>query len=391
MRNNSGSANGTKFLLTAVLGLAEFSRGALVVALLANYVTGPLAAPLTVVGWALAAHYFLDTLFRGPSGWVVDRWGPARVLTVGVAVELTALVGLMNAHTVFWVVFWVGVFGVGTATHWPSVVTGTNRLSAETSRASSMSVVFAAWLAGSGLGPMVVNFMMGGHDREAFSLLVVVDVLAWVLTLSVRNDQLIPREVAHHPVQQWLGTLWPFRFILPGMFLQNMTLGLMLPILEPYVNRVLHLSHWQFAELLVAAGAMTVLLLWPMGRVTDQYGLRVPLIGGFFTAGAALSLLGFTRYFFALVVLGGILGFSYAMILPSWNAFLGKLVPKSIEGWHWGIFMTVEGLGMAIGPLVGTRLFEAASWAPFLFSAAVLVMMGAFYWWFPFDAYWTAR
>ncbi|MCY0877470.1 MAG: MFS transporter [Firmicutes bacterium] len=381
----------TQALLTLVLGLAEFARGALVVALLADYVTGPLAAPLTVVGWALAVHYLLDTLFRGPSGWVVDRVGPARVLTLGLAFEVVAFVGLMNAHHVFWVVFWVGFLGIGTATHWPAVVTGTNRLSRQGSRASSMSLVFAAWLAGAGLGPMVINFLMAGRDRLAFLVLVAVDVAAWLLTLIIRNERLEPRHRVRHPLGQWGSTLWPFRYILPGMFLQNLTLGLLLPILEPYVNRVLKLSHLQFAELLIFAGALTVLLLWPMGRITDRYGQRLPLIGGFFVAGATLVLLAFTRPFYAVALLAGILGFSYAMILPSWNAFLARLVPRSIEGWHWGMFMTIEGLGMAVGPIVGTRLFELAVWVPFVFSAAVLLMMGTFYWMFPFDAYWRVK
>jgi hypothetical protein len=46
---------------------------------------------------------------------------------------------------------------------------------------------------------------------------------------------------------------------------------------------------------------------------------------------------------------------------------------------------------MAVGPIVGTRLFELAVWMPFLFSAAVLLMMGTFYWAFPFDAYWRVK
>lgn len=387
---HSKSKAPSKIFLTTVLGLAEFSRGALVVALLADYVTGPLAAPLTVVGWALACHYLFDTVFRGPSGWLVDRLGPARVLTLGVSIEIASFIGLMNARHVVWVTFWVGFLGIGTATHWPAVVTGTNRLSEKDNRASSMSIVFAAWLAGTGLGPMVINFLLGGRDRRAFLVLVMADLVAWVLTWFVHSQHLTPRPVAHHPPSQWMKSLWPFRFILPGMFLQNMTLGLMLPIIEPYVNQVLHVTHLQFAELLIFGGGLSVLLLWPMGRITDRFGLRVPLIGGFFVAGATLSLLGFTRNFYPLVLLGGILGFSYAMILPSWNAFLGELIPQSIEGWHWGIFMTVEGMGMSVGPLLGTRLFEVAPWLPFVFSAGILLMMGAFYWAFPFDAYWRA-
>jgi len=370
--------------LTVILGLAEFARGALTVSLLAHFVTGPLKAPITVVGWALSSHYFLDTVFRSPAGWLVDRLGPSTVLSVGLALEVVALVGVMHTRHWPWVILWVSVLGIGTASHWPSVVTGTNRLSRRGTRAQSMSVIFAAWLLGSGLGPIVINFFLRGFDQTAFAILIGGDALALALTLLVTHPELNPKPVDEpHRWWQSLGLLWPYRTILPGMMIQNMTLGILLPVLEPYVSRVLHLSHGQFAELLAGGGFITVALLWPMGRFTDRLGIRFPLIGGLFMAAGALVGIMVTRHFWALVGLGGVLGLSYAMILPAWNAFLGRMIPAAVEGSLWGLFMTVEGFGMALGPIIGTRLFEWGAWAPFAFSAAVLGMMGIFYWAYP--------
>ena len=61
------------------------------------------------------------------------------------------------------------------------------------------------------------------------------------------------------------------------------------------------------------------------------------------------------------------------------NGFLAGMIPKEIEGWLWGVFMTVEGMGMAVGPIIGARLFGYRIWAPFVVSAAILLMMGVFY------------
>ena len=71
------------------------------------------------------------------------------------------------------------------------------------------------------------------------------------------------------------------------------------------------------------------------------------------------------------------------MILPSWNAFLAELIPKDIEGWLWGVFMTVEGFGMAVGPILGARLFSLRIWLPFVVSSIILLIMGTFYASFP--------
>ncbi len=366
-------------ILVGILGLAEFARGALIVSLLPAFVTGPLGAPITIVGWALSSHYFLDTVFRGPSGWLVDRIGPPRVLTIGVAVEILALIGAMNTHSPDWIIVFVAILGMGTATHWPAVVTGTNRLTPSDRRASVMGLVFAAWLTGAGLGPVLINFLLEGRDRTAFLVLILADLLAFGLTVVVYDPRLSHIHEAGDRVHHWFKTLKPFRAVLPGMFVQNMTMGVMLPILQPFVSRILHFSHWQFAELLVGSGAFTVALLVPMGRFTDRFGIKVPLIVGFFLAGGSLTAVGLLRDFWPLIFAGGLLGFSYAMILPSWNAFLAGMIPKEIEGWLWGVFMTVEGMGMAVGPIIGARLFGYRIWAPFVVSAAILLMMGVFY------------
>ncbi|WP_053958500.1 MFS transporter [Sulfobacillus thermosulfidooxidans] len=370
-------------LLLIALGLAEFARGALIISLLPAYVTGPLGASLTIVGWALSSHYFLDTVFRGPAGWLVDHIGVPRVLTMGLAIECLSLIGAMNTKHPAMIIVFVALLGVGTATHWPAVVTGTNRLTEPERRASMMGLVFAAWLTGSGLGPVLINFVLGGRDRTAFLVLIAADVVAFAVTIWIADPRLI--QVHHHqPKARHLWhTLWRFRWVIPGTFVQNMTLGLMLPILQPFTTRILHLSHLQFAELLLGSGAFTVLLLVPMGKITDRFGLRVPLVGGFFIAGIALLGIAFFRQFFELTIFGGILGLSYAMILPSWNAFLAGLIPKEIEGWLWGVFMTVEGLGMSVGPIVGTRLFSVRIWLPFVASAVILLIMGSFYASFP--------
>ncbi|MBX5467434.1 MAG: MFS transporter [Firmicutes bacterium] len=370
-------------VLMSILGLAEFSRGALLISLLPAYITGPLAAPLILAGWAVSSHYFLDTVCRGPAGWLVDRVGPARVLTLGLAIEVMALVGAMNTRHPDLVVLFVAVLGVGTASHWPAVVTGVTRLTPSQQRASVMGLVFATWLTGAGIGPVAINFLLGGRDRLAFLILVGADVVAFVATILLTDPRLGAqvRESVHPG--RWVRVLWPYRTIIPGMFLQNMTLGLMMPILQPFTHQVLRLSQWRFAELLLGSGAFTVLLLVPMGRITDRFGLKVPLVGGFFLAGLSLVGLGLIRQFLLVVLIGGLAGLAYAMILPAWNAFLANQIPKEIEGWLWGVFMTVEGLGMAVGPVVGARLFEMAVWAPFLTSAGVLLLMGAYYLWFP--------
>ncbi len=383
--------NPTQWTLIGVLATAEFARTALLVTLLPAFVQGPLRSTLGIAGVAISAHYLLDTAGRSPAGWFVDRFGPRITLIIGVAIEIVALVLAMHAHRPVWLIVFLALMGVGTASHWPAVVTGTNRITPSKYRGAMMGAVFAGWLTGSGLGPVALNFVMGNQltDRFAFEVLIWADLAAFALVLLLNGPRLRefssePR--AHHAARGWR-VIWPLRVVLPGMLVQTMVLGLLMPVLRPLTHRVLHLSQWQFAALLLGAGALTVLLLVPMGRLADHMGLKVPLVGGFWLAAASLLGLAFLRSFWALLGVGALLGLSYSLILPAWNAFLARMIPAEQEGLLWGLFMTVEGIGLTIGPSVGARLFEVAPQAPFLLAAAILVVMGFFYWAFHLPAH----
>ena len=136
---------------------------------------------------------------------------------------------------------------------------------------------------------------------------------------------------------------------------------------------------WQSAAMVIVGGA-TVALLPVSGRLVDRFGARPFLSGGFLLAGMALVLFAAqTRYLPALMFMIA-LGSAYAMILPSWNSLLDRSVDAAKRGAMWGVFMTVEGLGTAVGPLIGGRLWQSVGpRAPFLFSAFLVCSMGVIY------------
>lgn len=71
-----------------------------------------------------------------------------------------------------------------------------------------------------------------------------------------------------------------------------------------------------------------------------------------------------------------IVGISYAMILPGWNTFVSHLVPKGERGAVWGFFLTLQGSGMVVGPVVSGQLWDRLGHSsPFLASAVVMAML----------------
>jgi len=74
-------------------------------------------------------------------------------------------------------------------------------------------------------------------------------------------------------------------------------------------------------------------------------------------------------------------------VLPSWNTLLSRAVPPDQQATGWGLFSTVEGLGITIGPALGGILAVSSGPGTALIAAAgILMVMTLFYAVFPLDS-----
>jgi len=170
------------------------------------------------------------------------------------------------------------------------------------------------------------------------------------------------------------------------MFAQTMTLGLFLPIINAFTQRVLHLNPFSYGELLFGAGAVAVVLMVPFGKLSDRIGIKLPLTLGFALAGASVLALGFSRSFGTALGCGATLALGYAFLLPAWNSLLASVAPGGAEGSLWGVFMSIEGLGLAVGPVLGAFFWgQFGTEGPFWAGSFVLVVMAAFYLIYPLN------
>lgn len=374
-----------------VLAAVEFARGALFISILPTYITAELGYGVAVSGLVLSAHYLADTLFKSPLGWLVDRYGGRQVLSLAFPWILLSVLLLQRGRSPWLLVLAAGLYGLAAAPTWPSVVGALIDLAPPEERGGIMGAVNMAWLGGSGLGTILVNFLASSAFRQAFWAVEGVLALGLLLALGLRFRQRRSTRLCQEDrpsLRQQLDRIWKHlasvRPLLPGMFVQTLSIGMLLPILAPYARLRLGLTQAHYAYLLLIGGGMTVLLLVPFGRLADRWSYR-----GFLTVGfalAALSLLFLVdvekvTWVYALVCL---LGASYAMILPSWNAVVTRALPSTVRGALIGFFMSVEGLGVASGPILGAKLWEVLGpRVPFQASAAVLIAMAVFYLFYP--------
>lgn len=364
-----------------VLGLVEFVRGALVFSILPLYGQNVAGYSLGAIGTAISLHYLLDNLLRIPAGWLTDRFGGKWIMAGGIILSSLGvyLIALRINETMF--MLGAALFGFGSSPLWPTVITGVAAKMSLRHLGEALSKVFIAWLVGAGLGPVAVNFLIGQSFTWAF--LVLAGALFLALTLSVFGE--FPRVQGKMPsLKGYLADLWEeilsLWVLYPGMFVQTMAVGVLMPVITIYAQTVFGLSTAQFNYLLIGGGAFTVLLLLPSGKLSDRLGVKGPLVTGFFAAAICLALLPLQRAVLPTLVVGAFLGSSYSLILPAWNGLQARVVSPEKRGTMWAIFMTIEGVGTATGAFIGGKVWEGFGHAaPFFVSAAVLAVMALFY------------
>jgi MFS family permease len=71
-----------------------------------------------------------------------------------------------------------------------------------------------------------------------------------------------------------------------------------------------------------------------------------------------------------------LLGASYAFIIPAWNALIAAAIPPDKRGAVWGFFLTIEGMGTTIGPIISGKIWDDLGYhAPYVASGSVLFVL----------------
>jgi DHA1 family multidrug resistance protein-like MFS transporter len=422
------------FLLGVLLSLtlSEFVRGALVYSVLPTYGSTVLGFAVEWTTLALSVHYFVDNILRSPVGWLIDRLGPRPVLLAGFAVAAVSMYGMMRARSIETLILAAAGFGLGVTPVWPSAVAAIGLSSPQQKRGTFMSYMYIFWLAGAGIGPVLINFVVEHTYTLAFWIMVAAECAAFaVIWLWVRrrgraahgaevdeaenNNRPSPMAAAAadrvsmmgdvepagasspadntHPrplSREYWRDLWrnvrDVSFLFPGMFAQTFAVSTLVPILSLYAKVVLHFSGGMYSALLVFGGAFTVALMIPAGRIVDRYGSRWFLVVAFLLCAACLLLYPLYHVRVTTFIMVGIVGIAYAFILPAWNSILDHSIDPDKKATVWGVFMTVEGMGSAAGPYVGGLLWDGfGPNAPFWLCGAVIAIMGGLYALLPID------
>lgn len=370
-------------LLLAILFLVEFVRGAALISFLPIYGDKALGLDLDVIGAAITAHYLTDTGLKLAIGYLLDRLSVRTVVTIGLLFSLIGVFALQFADVPWIFISAAAIYGIGISPIWIVCLTKVR----DDNRATQMGFLYTIWLIGLGTGPVVTNLLLDFNLDLTYWVMVGVALGAWVLSLLIPGGKGIHVETV--PFRQQLSILGSrlreMKPLLPGMVLQTLGAGMLLPILPSFAVNSLGMTATHYSILLIIGGACTILGLIPMGKLSDSFGKKWFLIVGFLSFGIVLFALTAHPPLALALFWAFVLGISYAAVLPAWNALLAAYVPPGQQGLGWGVFSTVEGIGGMIGPILGGFLATRYSESSVVGLAGIMfICISMFYVFFPF-------
>ncbi|HXJ15102.1 MAG TPA: MFS transporter [Candidatus Limnocylindrales bacterium] len=147
------------------------------------------------LGWVFTAFLLGYALFQTPGGWLVDRFGPRRVLTVGVLwwgifTALTASLPTKVWGAVFFFILVRFLLGAGEAIIYPSSNQFVSQWIPSQERGKANGLIFAGVGAGAGMAPVFVSYVMVHYGwRSSFWICALIGLLAGIVWYLIARDK----------------------------------------------------------------------------------------------------------------------------------------------------------------------------------------------------------
>lgn len=366
-----------------VVALPDFVGGTLAV--------GPVSFALTeelLIGVVLSLFGFLTSLGQPFTGRLSDRTGKRKVyVLLGLALVAIGSFGFLFLTDYVSVLLLRALQGVGAAFTVPMTVALVNEYSAEGERGGNFGLFNTFRLLGFGTGPLVAGVIVSfgpysllgttfsGFDA-AFLVAVVAAVVSFILVTALIDD---PAQTKAQAGDELSVSVWSSdgrgRGLDPvfALGLATLVMALSFAIFAPLANAInerLGQGTLLFSVQFGAAVLANVLFQLPIGRLSDRFGRRPFLLGGFVLLLPATLLQGFVTSSAAIVLLRFLQGVSVAAVFAPSLALAGDLAKEGQSGSTLSILTMGFGLGIAFGTLFSGILVGFGFAVPFVVATA---------------------
>ncbi len=338
--------------------------------------------PELLIGVVLSLFGFLNSFGQPFTGILSDRTGRRKVyLLFGLALVAVGSAGYIYLTDYVSVLLMRALQGVGAAFTVPMTVALVNELSAEDERGGNFGLFNTFRLLGFGTGPLVAGgvvaagpYTLAGTTisgfEGAFLVAVVGAVVSFALVTALITDpERTDASAADDISIQMRNPDGPGLDPVFALGLATIVMALSIALYAPLagvINERLDQGTFMFSLQFGATVLANVVFQLPLGRLSDRYGRRPFLLGGFVLLLPTTLAQGFVTSSWTMVAVRFLQGAAVAAVFAPSLALAGDLAKEGQSGSTLSLLTMGFGLGIAFGTLFSGILVGFAFAVPFV-------------------------
>jgi len=298
-------------------------------------------------------------------GFLADRIGRKKALILGSVILAPSLFAYTIVPNVFWLIALYFVQMSSISLSQPAFTALVADLSQASSRGRAFGHFNLFWIGSTIPAPLVGGFLadnMGLHFPFALAALIsLIGLVASFGLVEISHQTTSPGEALGEGDLE--KTLMPFAMVMlifgtMGLFTGVLS-GMLAPLLRVYPIFKLGVNATELGLVFsLGSGLVTTLVQIPGGRLTDKVG-RKPIMLFSLLGVPFVIAMAYTRSLFEFILASaGLVAFGN-LSAPAYQAWQMELVPSAKRAKTSGLINAITGIGMFIGPLLSTWLYQS--------------------------------
>lgn len=318
-------------------------------------------------------------------GWISDSIGRLRAIAIGSLGGVLGYLAMLIAPSWQWMLLAISINQIPFALVGPSFGAFIAENSTEQNRGRVYGITETIYQITGVIGPPLGGFLAGRYGfRPMFAVAMLLYGLAAGLRIWMARTMKSPADAGRDRLT--LGSLKSSLRLVVGMILGGGVVTWIF-ITDGVRDTAFRLSGELQPLYLKQIGGITVeqigllgsifslsMMFVPLlsGRLSDRFGERVPITGGFLLVFLAFMVFLNASGFLMFALVWVIFGFGVGILSPAYQSLISKVVPHSSLGVFSGLFHSSIGLISLPAPWIGAQLWERFSpRLPFQLTAAI--------------------
>jgi MFS family permease len=346
---------------------------------IAALVARDLGATVAVAGIVVAVRGLGTMAFDLPAGWMVARWGERRSMSVATLMLLAALVGCVVSTSVVAFGAFMFLMGCGWAVWLLSRMAYVSDVMPIHLRGRALSILGGIQRMGNFAGPFLGALALGPLGLDgAYYVHIVLAAAGLAVLLAVPSlDESGPP--AHAPVSfRAVGRAHSSVWLTAGV--GSLCIGalracrtVVLPLWADHVG----VDAAAIAVIFGLSSAMDMTLFYPAGAASDRWGRKFVAVPCITIMAAGFALLPAARSFWALVVVGLVLGFGNGLGSGIVMTLGTDFAPVVGRAEFLGVWRVIGDVGTAGGPFLAAGVTGLAGLGAASMTVAAIGAAGA--------------